>query len=349
MGVVLLVASISMLCACLLLIVKLLNSSLRGRVVSAARTVINAELPGRARFLAGYLAMFAGAVLTVVVQSSSVFTSTLTPLVGVGVISIERVYPLCLGSNVGTTTTGLLAALASPSVCFRAAFQIAICHLLFNFTGICLFYPLPASRLPIRLAKTLGATTARYRWFAVVYLAVMFFVMPLMVFGLSAAGHGILPAALAVVGATAVCAGTLTAFQRHRPECLPAALRSWDWLPEWMRSLEPADRLIVAAVALVRRTCCCRWQRAEKTSATGSATAEQSATTADATAGRRLRSDGNQATSTTASLLSWIPLLKHGDGESGYASVATTPAPSRFPSYHAFLHVADDVNDDDAR
>lgn len=45
-------------------------------------------------FLAGYLAMLAGAVLTVVVQSSSVFTSTLTPLVGVGVISIERVYPL---------------------------------------------------------------------------------------------------------------------------------------------------------------------------------------------------------------------------------------------------------------
>lgn len=56
-GVVLLVASLSMLCACLLLVVKLLNSALRGRVMSAARTVINAELPGRAGFLAGYLAM----------------------------------------------------------------------------------------------------------------------------------------------------------------------------------------------------------------------------------------------------------------------------------------------------
>lgn len=56
-GVVLLVGSMAMLCACLLLIVKLLNSSLRGRVVTAARTVINAELPGRASVLTGYLAM----------------------------------------------------------------------------------------------------------------------------------------------------------------------------------------------------------------------------------------------------------------------------------------------------
>jgi len=42
---------------CLLLIVKLLNSALRGRVVAAARSVINADLPGRASFLAGYLAI----------------------------------------------------------------------------------------------------------------------------------------------------------------------------------------------------------------------------------------------------------------------------------------------------
>ena len=217
-GIVLLISSMAMLCTCLLLIVKLLNSSLRGRVLSAARTVINAELPGRASFLAGYLAMLAGAFLTVLVQSSSVFTSTLTPLVGVGVINIERVYPLSLGSNVGTTTTGVLAALASPADCFRAAFQIALCHLLFNLTGICLFYPFPASRLPVRLAKALGDTTARYRWFAIVYLVAMFFVVPLIVFSLSAAGHGVLPAVLAVVSIIAICAGTLTAFQRHRPE-----------------------------------------------------------------------------------------------------------------------------------
>ena len=39
--------------------------------------------------------------MTILVQSSSVFTSALTPLVGLGVISIDRMYPLTLGSNIG--------------------------------------------------------------------------------------------------------------------------------------------------------------------------------------------------------------------------------------------------------
>lgn len=39
--------------------------------------------------------------MTILVQSSSIFTSTLTPLAGLGVISLERVYPLTLGSNIG--------------------------------------------------------------------------------------------------------------------------------------------------------------------------------------------------------------------------------------------------------
>ena len=50
--------------------------------------------------------------MTFIVQSSSVFTSTMTPLVGIGLVEIETCYPLFLGSNIGTTATGLLAALA---------------------------------------------------------------------------------------------------------------------------------------------------------------------------------------------------------------------------------------------
>ena len=65
-----------------------------------------------------------GAVLTFVLQSSSIFTSTLTPLVGLGVISVERVYPLTLGSNLGTTTTAMLAALASEGAALRPAIQV---------------------------------------------------------------------------------------------------------------------------------------------------------------------------------------------------------------------------------
>ena len=53
----------------------------------------------------GYVALIVGAVMTILVQSSSIFTSTLTPLIGVGAITIERAYPLTLGSNVGTTVS----------------------------------------------------------------------------------------------------------------------------------------------------------------------------------------------------------------------------------------------------
>ena len=42
-----------------------------------------------------------GALVTFLVQSSSVFTATITPLVGAGVLTLDRAYPLTLGSNIG--------------------------------------------------------------------------------------------------------------------------------------------------------------------------------------------------------------------------------------------------------
>jgi Na+/phosphate symporter len=40
------------------------------------------------------------------------------------VIDLERAYPLFLGSNIGTTTTALLAALASPADMLIFAVQV---------------------------------------------------------------------------------------------------------------------------------------------------------------------------------------------------------------------------------
>lgn len=62
--------------------------------------------------------------MTFLVQSSSVFTSALTPLVGLGVLSVERVYPLTLGSNIGTTTTALIASLAAKGSSFKPSLQV---------------------------------------------------------------------------------------------------------------------------------------------------------------------------------------------------------------------------------
>ena len=42
-----------------------------------------------------------GCGLTILVQSSSVFTSSLVPLTSMGLITLERAFPLILGSNIG--------------------------------------------------------------------------------------------------------------------------------------------------------------------------------------------------------------------------------------------------------
>merc|ERR1712018_42926 len=111
--------------------------------------------------------------------------STLTPMVGVGLITVERVYPLLLGSNIGTTTTAFLAALTEGK---KESLQIALCHLFFNLTGIILYYPVPFMRWPVTICKILGRTTARYRWFALFYLFLMFFFLPGIIMALSLAG-----------------------------------------------------------------------------------------------------------------------------------------------------------------
>ncbi|KAL6117721.1 slc34a1 [Pungitius sinensis] len=250
-GLILLAGSLAVLCACLLLLVKLLNSLLKGQVAKVIHRVVNTDLPYPCGWLSGYMAMFVGAGVTFVVQSSSVFTSAMTPLIGIGVISLERAYPLTLGSNMGTTATALLAALASPGNKLAAAMQIALCHLFFNVFGILLWYPLPFTRLPIAMARVLGERTAKYRWFAVLYLLLCFLLLPSLVLGLSLAGWRV----MAGVGAPFLGVTTfivmVNVMQAHSPRHLPTKLRSWDFLPKWMHSLKPLDRLITKA------TVCC--------------------------------------------------------------------------------------------
>lgn len=52
-----------------------------------------------------YLAMLVGCVITVIIQSSSITTSTLVPLVGHGAITLEQMFPTTLGmSSLGVYT-----------------------------------------------------------------------------------------------------------------------------------------------------------------------------------------------------------------------------------------------------
>ncbi|XP_026958609.1 sodium-dependent phosphate transport protein 2B [Sagmatias obliquidens] len=255
-GTILLVVSLLVLCSCLVLIVKLLGSVLRGQVAVVIKKTINTDFPFPFAWVTGYLAILVGAGMTFIVQSSSVFTSAMTPLIGIGVISIERAYPLTLGANIGTTTTAILAALASPGSTLKSSLQIALCHFFFNISGILLWYPIPFTRLPIRLAKWLGSISAKYRWFAVFYLVTFFFLIPLAVFGLSLVGWPVLVGVGAPIIFVVFLVVAVGLLQSRYPRVLPQKLHNWNFLPLWMHSLKPWDKLITMFTGSCQSLCC---------------------------------------------------------------------------------------------
>lgn len=254
-GAVLLVIALFLICACLVAIVKLLHSLLRGQIAHLIRKFVNADFPGKCSYFTGYLAILFGAGMTMIIQSSSVFTSSLTPLVGIGVLTVERMYPLTLGSNIGTCVTGILAAFATDSSKIKNSLQIALCHLLFNISGMVIFYPLPFFRPPIAAAKFLGMETAKYRWFSIVYLIFAFFLFPAAGFGLSVISWIALAAVFVPFGLIIIFVFIMKVMQKKCPMYLPAKLRNWKWLPECLRSLAPFDRFLIK---LTGNCFCCR-------------------------------------------------------------------------------------------
>lgn len=188
-GLLLLIVSLVVLCSCLIALVKILSSIFNGPVAKLIQKVVNADLPGKWKYFTSPMTILLGCVLTIIVQSSSVFTSSLVPLVGLGLVKLERLFPLTVGSNLGTTVTGILASLSANSRTLRFSLQIALCHSLFNITGMLVWYPIPFMRnFPLAMARFLGKTSAEYKWFAVLYIIMIFMVIPSLIFALSLAG-----------------------------------------------------------------------------------------------------------------------------------------------------------------
>jgi len=174
-GGVCLFLSLLLLMACLLGLVNVLQRGLKG---------MSTRIIYKATNVNGLLAIGIGAGITILVQSSSITTSVLTPLVGVGCIQLEQMFPLTLGANIGTTVTGLLASMVSDSV---QALQVALCHLFFNITGIVIWYPLPFMRkIPLNGARALGRATRRSKLVPVIYILSVFIVIPILLLGIDA-------------------------------------------------------------------------------------------------------------------------------------------------------------------
>ena len=121
-----------------------------------------------------------GALMTVLVQSSSTTTSLMVPLVGAGVLKAREIYPFTLGANIGTCITALIAALGVVGINSGFALQIALVHLIYNVLGVTLIYGIPVLRnIPINLSYQLSVLAAERKVYGAAYVGGLFFVVPL--------------------------------------------------------------------------------------------------------------------------------------------------------------------------
>eukprot|EP00747_Dinoflagellata_sp_TGD_P161205 gnl/TRDRNA2_/TRDRNA2_178057_c0_seq9.p1 gnl/TRDRNA2_/TRDRNA2_178057_c0~~gnl/TRDRNA2_/TRDRNA2_178057_c0_seq9.p1 ORF type:complete len:897 (+),score=140.98 gnl/TRDRNA2_/TRDRNA2_178057_c0_seq9:156-2693(+) len=233
-GILMVLVSLAFLCICLMLLVRVLQTIFRGRIAIWFRTALNLEFQS-VPFLANYVLILFGTAITILFQSSSVTTSTLTPLVGIGLVRIDKMFAFTIGANVGTTITGILSALVSDKR--KTGLTVAFAHTLFNVVGTLIWYPVPAIRnIPIGMAKTLGNIAAEWKWFPIAYVIFAFLAMPAILMGLSAASPWLcvfvgLPMLILIIIATIV-----VGLRISRPQALPDFLKKdAGWMPNAIR------------------------------------------------------------------------------------------------------------------
>ena len=154
----------------LFLLVKVLRTALHTRVESTVN-----EALGRS----ATVAILVGALVTAMVQSSSITTSVLVPLGGAGLLKLEQAFPVTIGANIGTTFTALLAAMAVSGPNAAAGLQIALVHLLFNLAGLAIIYPVRrVRRAPLAVARGVTRLALRSRKLTIVWVALLFYGLP---------------------------------------------------------------------------------------------------------------------------------------------------------------------------
>lgn len=170
-GITLTVIAAVVLFASLLMLVRILRSLVLKRMESFFDRVL---------FRNAAIAFIVGLVITAAVQSSSVTTSLAVPLAAAGLLTLNQVFPYLLGANIGTTFTALLAAFATVEP--RIGLTLALVHLLFNVIGAMIFYPL--RWIPIGMARGLATRAADSRYYAILFIMIVFFGLPLLGLGI---------------------------------------------------------------------------------------------------------------------------------------------------------------------
>ena len=108
-----------------------------------------------------------------------------------------------------------------------------------------IWYPIPFVRkIPLSAAKFLGKICGEYRWFAVVYLILVFLAVPISTFGLSFAGLVPFLCVFLPILACLIFVLLINVAQEKKPEWLPKKIRNWSFMPLPFRSLQPYDKFL---------------------------------------------------------------------------------------------------------
>jgi hypothetical protein len=163
-------------------------------------------------------------------------------------IRVDKMFPFTIGANVGTTITGLLAAMASSNI--KVGMQVALAHLFFNLFGTIIWFAPPfLRRLPLAMAMTLGTLASELAWFPVAMIIVAWGVGPGVLFALCL--WGVAP--VAIIGGTILLATiaviAVLVLRKVRPEVLPAFfVQDPKWMPFSLQVNPPADQQQTTAV-----------------------------------------------------------------------------------------------------
>lgn len=150
--------------------VKVISKLLYNRLIGSAKKSMDNLMFGSKFKSFGW-----GLLLTSIIQSSSLTTSLIVPLVATGKVQIRKAFQFILGANLGTTITAIIAALFKS----EAAISLALAHFLFNLIGVTIFLLIPTlNKLPTYLSDRLGFLTLKSRIIGFTYILLTFFLLP---------------------------------------------------------------------------------------------------------------------------------------------------------------------------
>jgi phosphate:Na+ symporter len=131
-----------------------------------AQNPVFAEILGRSS--TPLMGVLAGAIITALVQSSSITTGVCILLVQQDILAGAAAIPIVIGANIGTTATALVASIKMQ----KTARRVAVANLCFNTFGVLLFLPF-LGWFSVEVVRFAGEPSKAVAWGQVIFNVVM--------------------------------------------------------------------------------------------------------------------------------------------------------------------------------